>query len=187
MPFMQSGTLVNDKGGVPTLEDIFFALARIPRFAGHTRQPWTVLDHSAYALGLAAEKGTPALQLAMLLHDAHECVTGDIPTDVKAAATKLFQQELDGRIMDRYFPGGVGAYHRLHDDVVALDRRALAAEAKVLGPAVENDAEREGYFGVPLEQDIAVLEMLASFPAQPGGVIQAVGILTDRIRTVESA
>lgn len=182
MPLTRSGVLVNAQGGTPTLEDITHSLAQMPRFAGHTRAPWSVLDHSVFCGWIAEPRRFPELQLAMLLHDAHECVTGDIPTDVKPPAIRKLQNDLDVRIMDRYLPGGYALYQRILDQVHEIDRRALAAEALVLGPECVTDEWREKVFGVAFADDAELLVKILPKTTNPDGVLTAINLLTDRIR-----
>jgi len=73
--------------------DIAWALARIPRFLGHTTSLCTVASHSIMVrditLRLARHSGLPRsryreLALAALLHDAHEAYIGDFISPVMA-------------------------------------------------------------------------------------------------------
>jgi hypothetical protein len=69
--------------------DIAVALARIPRFCGHTHREfpaWSVAQHSVLVAGILADRGeAPVLQMMGLLHDAHEYATGDLATPFKRA------------------------------------------------------------------------------------------------------
>lgn len=138
-----TGRLVAPDAGVPSLLDIAVALSRQPRFGGHTRGWWTVLDHSLYTSHLAEiialgegydDTGVRVARLAALLHDAHEALTADTPTDFKTDTQRELQAALDRRIMAAYFPGGYAAYAAFLPTVKAADWRALRAEALVVGP-----------------------------------------------------
>lgn len=95
------------------------------------RRHWTVVDHSLYTAMLAERDGQPvSVQLACLLHDAHEW-TGDIPTHFKTHSQREMQHFLDGRIFDEYMPPSVGEWGTI---VKEYDHRALLAEALVVGP-----------------------------------------------------
>lgn len=155
MTFTFTGRHVTPAGAeTPSLTDIAVGLSRQPRFAGQGRRWFSVLDHSLFCDELARslpdseipylrgpfpEGSRAQLRLAALLHDAHEAITADVPTTWKNGAFKLQQGCLDVRIMEAYFPGGIGAYHETQDVVKRIDRRALVAEARVVGPPVSAD------------------------------------------------
>lgn len=70
------------------------ALARIPRFNGHTIEPYSVAQHSVLCAEAAEdETGDPELAAHCLLHDAHEAYVGDLTSPVVAA---LIEQLADG-------------------------------------------------------------------------------------------
>lgn len=154
-----SGRLVGPDDGVPSLADIAVAMSRQPRFGGHGRRWWTVLDHSLFVAAIAGriavESGardsgqfTRAVRLAALLHDAHEALTGDVPTPFKTEDFRVMQRELDERIMERYFPGGYDTYIAVSTHVHQADRRALLAEAITVGPSIiRSHADCEEWFG----------------------------------------
>ncbi|MCC2627772.1 MAG: uncharacterized protein K0S14_1422 [Thermomicrobiales bacterium] len=121
----------------PSLIDIAVSLSRMPRFGGHTRRWWSVLDHTLFCDELVrAKTGTRMERIALLLHDAHEAITGDVPTDAKGAGLKLLQGDLDVAIMDAFFPGGFARYTAYLNVVKHWDRVALVAEAHIIGPPV---------------------------------------------------
>lgn len=107
-----SGKLVNVTNPNPddiSINDIAWAISRLPRFAGHsiTETAYNVAQHSVYVAELLEEILTKSLHdelpydvryaavnivaignikevlLKALLHDAHEAYTGDIPSPVK--------------------------------------------------------------------------------------------------------
>src|SRR5947209_7997064 len=85
MSLLLSGTDIKPGGtNAPTLYEIGYSLCQVPRFVGHTRVPWSVLQHS-YAVAAFARflDWTYRLQFLALMHDAHESVIGDIPTGWK--------------------------------------------------------------------------------------------------------
>jgi hypothetical protein len=132
-----SGRLVTPETGCPTLGDIALALSRIPRFGGHCRRWWSVLNHSIFVYELAKQLREPnKVLLALLLHDAHEALTSDVPTDFKPDAMKEVQASLDDRIFTSYFAnyGGAPGYQEVTGKIKHYDRRALVAEALVVGP-----------------------------------------------------
>ena len=136
MPLTFTGRNVKaDNTEHPSLVDIAVGLSRQPRFGGQTRQWWSVLDHTLFGDELVKGEGLfneRVARLAWLLHDAHEALTGDIPTPFKGDDTRAIQQDLDVRIYGAYFPGGPAeaGYH----DIKSIDARAMRAEAMVVGP-----------------------------------------------------
>lgn len=61
-------------------------LAMINRFHGATTRPYSVAEHSLLCSEIARRAGAPhSLQMAMLWHDAHECVTNDVSSPAKRA------------------------------------------------------------------------------------------------------
>lgn len=132
----RSGVLVMpDNGAAPPLCDIALALARQPRFGGHTIDPWSVAEHSMVVALLARWRHSPALigalpELHGLLHDAHESVTGDTPSSWKTDETKRLQQALDVRIFASL---GIDLpAEEIRTLIHQCDRAALLAEAKHL-------------------------------------------------------
>lgn len=71
------------------LDDIARALARLPRFAGHTAKASSVAQHSVGVSRIARVLAPEPLKLTAamegLMHDAHEAYTGDAPTPFKRA------------------------------------------------------------------------------------------------------
>lgn len=171
MPIMlRSGRRVTRTHGVPTLEDIAYGLARIPRFVGQTVIPWTVLDHVLYCASLVA---TPEIKLAMLLHDAHEALTSDIPTDMKTDDMRTLQGQLDVRIMDAYYPGGIDAFDRVYV-VPHLDRLALAVEAAGLGVLAGQPEARAATFGFASDDDLDQFQLFTYTRRKPGDYLRQV-------------
>lgn len=125
-------------------EELAWALARIPRFLGHTRGKlsYSVAEHSIYVAAEVVDSGTPTeprLVLAALLHDAHEAYMGDITSPVKAALRELgaggalaeLQRRIDAAVAARFgFPVEQFADPRIK----AADLLLLAAEKRDLMP-----------------------------------------------------
>jgi 5'-deoxynucleotidase YfbR-like HD superfamily hydrolase len=137
-----SGRYVRRQGGEAlTLRDIGLALGRVPRFGGHCRYHWTVLHHSIAAGKLAdmVDYQTGQRQagrvLGALLHDAHEAVTGDIPTPWKTTDNRIDQYLLDKQIFGEFgmLPPPDWPTER-RDELHEWDRQLLAAEAAQVGP-----------------------------------------------------
>lgn len=157
---LNSGTFVTREEGVPTVPDVAIALSRLPRFGGHTRRPWSVADHSLFCYRLALDVRTmlPALalrmRLAVLMHDWHEALTGDMPTPFKNEALRAQQNDIDKRLMDVLYPGGWRRFLEWSEEVKYIDREALLAEAHVVGPRpfVAAAKVREHMGDLPSEQ-----------------------------------
>lgn len=138
MPLTLSGRSVTAENDVaPSIVDIAVGLSRMPRFAGQTRRWWSVLDHTLFGDELVKQESHHDLRrarLAWLLHDAHECVTADVPTPFKDAYLRMQQAFLDEDIYDAYFPGRYLEARAFTEFVKVIDRRCLTAEALVVGP-----------------------------------------------------
>lgn len=140
MPLTYTGRIVRPGGTEhPSLVDIAVGLSRQPRFAGQTRRQWSVLDHTLFCDELVQQRwpnDNRKLRLALLLHDAHEAMTADVPTDMKPAGLKDHQHELDAGIFEAYFPGGFPFFKErgYTFEIKDIDRLALIAEAHVVGP-----------------------------------------------------
>lgn len=152
-----SGQCVGETGA-PTLDDIILALGRAPRFGGHSREPWTVLQHSLFVHALARRAaayvehwGSAARAvffLHALLHDAHEAVTADVPSPFKSASLKMFQRKLDQRIARALVPEEPQLFLRDVIEIQRLDHEALLAEALLVGPPKLTCSEIvEAHFG----------------------------------------
>ena len=165
----------------PSLVDIAVGISRQPRFAGQGKRWFSVLDHSLFADEMVQrtaqlpflEMGTTGearkrWRLAVLLHDAHEAITGDVPTTFKGLELKFEQDKLDVLIGNAFYPVSTEypAFH--HPDVKNavkwIDRRALAAEARVIGPPVSAERILEA-FGVTDDtpDDVQLLDNLVRF------------------------
>lgn len=135
----------------PSLYDIGWSLSQVPRFGGHTRYPWSNLQHLFLCYRYAADKQMDTYtQLYALLHDAHEAITGDIPHPWKTRDMKIYQAEIDRRLFDSLsipLP-----YDAIYDQVKKIDRLALSVEADLFGPAA---------FPLPAERN-AVMYQLAT-------------------------
>jgi hypothetical protein len=119
----------------PSIEDIAVGLGRQSRFAGQTREFYTVLCHSLVSAQIARDSypNEPGLERYMLLHDAHESMISDVPTTWKNPLTRDDEAELDRRIFAEHGVGeGDGARHSI---ALLIDYACLAAEAHALGHA----------------------------------------------------
>lgn len=93
------------------LVDIAWALSRVPRFAGHTESPMTVLEHTLEVVTLLPWEYSGQTDLARwaLLHDAAEAYIGDVPKPIKDQIPAF--TEVENKILDviwrKYMPEGV--------------------------------------------------------------------------------
>lgn len=80
-----TGNAATHPDNVPSLSEIGHSLAQINRFTGHATRPYSVAEHSLLVMLLAhKEHASPELQFAALMHDAHECITSDVASPIKA-------------------------------------------------------------------------------------------------------
>lgn len=130
-----SGAMVGWEGPVPPLEDFLVPLGRLPRFAGHTRWPFTVLHHSLHVAWLALEFAADVAPLA-LVHDFAEILTGDVPTPFKPEAWKPLERAFVERVCIEWGwePQAAGGldWDQAWEGVHALDAMALQSEGRSL-------------------------------------------------------
>jgi hypothetical protein len=93
----QSVDLNNFDPSELTIEELALSLARINRFAGHTKKgiTYSVAEHSVWV----SDNAHPGLAYPALMHDVEEAVFGDIPSpakhlskDIKVAGDKIRAQ-----------------------------------------------------------------------------------------------
>jgi len=126
-------TRTND--AIPTLWDMAYGLARMPRFGGQTVvDRWCVTDHLLACMAFAhIRQCSETLRLYVGLHDAHEALTGDIPAGLKTDDMKGFQDRLDRRI---YHALGVPLPDESYRTMIkTIDTEMLLAEAYYFTPA----------------------------------------------------
>lgn len=86
------------------IHEIAHSLAQINRFTGHASRPYSVAEHSLLVADLALGAGASAsVQLAALLHDAHEAYAGDVSTPVKwlvGDAWRAFEHSQEAPLQD---------------------------------------------------------------------------------------
>lgn len=120
-----------DPDAVPDIDAIAVGLGRQVRWAGSTIETYTVLPHSF----VVSQIVDPRYRVAALLHDAHESIVGDTPSNWKTDAQRELEAHLDALIFAEF---DVVYDERARVAVKLADLAALAAEAHVLG---REDAE----------------------------------------------
>lgn len=127
-----TGTHVTpDNNGVPSERDLAVGMCRITRYAGSIWCP--LAPHSILVAEYCAmEAGTELAWAHGMLHDAHECVTGELTRWWKPSSMKEFERDLDVRIL-RYFGLEPYRHAELHPLIKRADEKALCAEATILG------------------------------------------------------
>ena len=151
-----SGVWVDADTGVPPLLDIAVQLGRITRWVGSTKNYYSVLHHSfvCYRIGQTLSDD-PKAHLACLLHDAHECMTGDVPAPVKPTVLIEVQGKIDSRIAASLGMPGLFIGHA--KIVKTADVRALNIEAsELLQPMARL------FFDLPVASDREILRAVIS-------------------------
>ncbi len=108
------------------LYDIANRLASVPRFAGHTKTPYSVAQHSVLVSQLVPER----LALEALLHDSAEAYCLDLPTPVKRGLPeyKAIENRVQAAILTSF---GIADCSKAAEIVVA-DKLALRIEQRDL-------------------------------------------------------
>ena len=121
-----------DIPNTPNELDIAVGMGRICRYAGSLW--WTNIAHSILVAEILARWPSSSRETWAwgLLHDAHECVTGDVTHPYKPESLRAEQRKLDARIRE-YF--GLNERHIDDEAVDRADERAVVAEAVTLGYA----------------------------------------------------
>lgn len=149
------------------IEDIALALSKICRFGGHTRDFYSVAQHSLLVVQLILhfQRDVDKLtQRAALLHDAAEAYIGDIPRPIKHSSAGKELVEAEKRIMGQITKvfGLGGADWQL---IKQADNAMLVAEAEVLMPSSAADWWELREYKVTVPDHIQqVLQLNAVYP-----------------------
>jgi hypothetical protein len=150
-----------------SVDSIAIGLGNTCRFGGQTRGFYSVAEHSVHVMDLVRQGGyPPVLQLAALLHDAHEAFYGDVVAPMKPLVPELVRlMERFDRVCEERFdlPAGILS----HEQVKVADRIMLRVEAGILWTPrppwslPPNDTTRGKVVGLPpTNARIAFLEAL---------------------------
>ena len=133
---------------VSTVREIAHALAQINRFTGHCARPYSVAEHSllvadiVHATHQGINHNRVEVELAALLHDAHESVTGDAASPIKRVlgqAWEWFEDEQQNALLDGY--DLLTAYQKHRHVIKQADLIALATERRDLMPWTKHGSE----------------------------------------------
>lgn len=152
--------VTNPKREDIALADIAHALANTCRFNGHTREFYSVAQHSVLASLLvdapdANDRDDLMLQRAALLHDAHEAYLGDIPRPLAGLCEKLLacNWALEPRLHEvfgfpQYLPDWISAAIRETDArLLATEKRDVLAHPDVVWPEQPGEPIKFGRIG----------------------------------------
>jgi len=111
----------------PSIKSIAVSLSRECRYAGAGLHWWPVALHTFVVCDLLP----PKLKMHGLLHDAAECVTGDIPKPAKTVDVMQLEQDITESIYNQLgiatpWPDEANLVHE-------ADRRALHGEVHTVG------------------------------------------------------
>jgi hypothetical protein len=117
-----------------TVEEVAWGLSRTCRYSGKTPKHYSVAEHSCLVASHLREQGEPdEVQLAAVLHDAHEAFVGDVLPCVKALVVgyRRIERDLD-RAMLTALALPLDLLEKHHATVKRADKWALSAEVKCL-------------------------------------------------------
>lgn len=134
----RSGRYINFVAPDPSLfciNDIAHALSHTCRFGGHTRDFYSVAQHSVLASYLVPEND----QFAALMHDAAEAYVGDVPTPLKQLLPeyKVIEKRIETCLFERF-----GLYDGIPLSVKKADLIMLATEQRDLMPHEIQESEQ---------------------------------------------
>jgi uncharacterized protein len=119
---------------VPGLPEIAHSLAQINRFTGHCKRPYSVAEHSLLVYQFAVADGADTkLKFAALMHDAHECICGDMATPIKhevGYAWGAFEDYQQASVLEHYLLADVSRSYA--HEIRRWDLEALATERRDL-------------------------------------------------------
>ncbi len=125
-----------------TIGVVAHALAQINRFTGHASRPISVAEHSVGVSYLAPKWAAREA----LMHDAHECLVGDVAAPLKRLLPdyRAIEARVERAVWLRF---GLGADPAVREAVAIADRQALEIEARALMPVEHSAATRAAWAG----------------------------------------
>ena len=127
------GAAVFVTGNVPCLVEISHSLAQINRFTGHCARPYSVAEHSLLVADIARSyfNASPLIELTALMHDAHECITGDVASPIKSVLGDAWTQFENAQQSNLLLAYGLDeALQDNHQWIKHCDLIALATERR---------------------------------------------------------
>jgi uncharacterized protein len=129
--------LINPDPKTIWIMDLIYAISQLNRFTGHTKEPYTVLQHSLQCQRYAEDKEwSKEAQLACLCHDLHEGIIGDISTPMKRAVPEIAAVEKRVEAAVHKSLGLTEIMQKHESQVKQADLAMLLLERKLLLPPV---------------------------------------------------
>ena len=122
-------------GAMPSLEAVAHSLSMTCRFGGHTRDFYSVAEHSVLVReAVARDFDSLELEFSALMHDAVECVLIDMPHPLKPLfpAFAAMEEEVENEIMAHF---GAKWDAETKTIIKLYDRASCLAEATELMPS----------------------------------------------------
>ncbi len=125
------------------IRDIAKSLSLTYRYNGMTRRPISVAEHSLVVADIMERElgiTSPPAVMAALMHDAHEYITGDLSSPMKACigtAWKVEETRIQKQVLRRF--GLWSAFLTHHDQIHHADMHALSTERVQLMPEHEQE------------------------------------------------
>jgi len=116
------------------IEDIAHGLAAVSRFGGHTREPYSVGQHSYHASQLLESMEGPRAALYGLLHDASEAYLGDVPRPLKHLLEFEGYRAAEQRLQEMVYLAFGLSREAEPVSLKDVDRRLLRTEQRSLMP-----------------------------------------------------
>lgn len=110
------------------------ALSRLNRFCGHTSRPYSVAEHSLLVCDILLDQGYNCMvQMAGLLHDAHEAYIGDVSSPIKAELGAVWEsfEHRHMQALRRHF-ALITTFTSYRREIKQADLVALATERRDL-------------------------------------------------------